>query len=114
MGVVHNTSKGEMLDTMEKLYIYKETRINNQIKYKCAVKLNLVFETLILDNTDRAHVTLKQPVQPYNSVTISEHTHKIIPCCISKPSALTHTLTHTFTHALTHTRSQTFTRSRTH
>jgi len=42
-----------MLDTMEKLYIYKKMLINNQIKDKCAVKLNLVLETLILDNTDR-------------------------------------------------------------
>jgi len=58
MDVIHTTSKGKMLDTMEKFYIYKEARINNQINDKCTVKPNVVFETLILDDTDSAHVTL--------------------------------------------------------
>ena len=47
-----------MLDNMEKFYIYKETRINNKINDKGTVKPNRVFETLILKDTDRAHVTL--------------------------------------------------------
>ena len=38
MDVIHTTSKGKMLDRMEKFYIYKETRINNQIKDKGTVK----------------------------------------------------------------------------
>jgi len=58
MNVIHTTSKGKMLDTMEKFYIYKKTRINNQINDKCTVKPNVVFETLILEDTDRAHVIL--------------------------------------------------------
>jgi len=58
MYVTHTTSKGKMLDTMEKFYIYKATRINNQINGKCTVKSNVIFETLILAGTDRAHVTL--------------------------------------------------------
>jgi len=45
-----------MLDSMENFYIYKETRINNQIKEKCTVKPNVVFETLILEDTDREHI----------------------------------------------------------
>jgi len=38
MDVILTTSKGKMLDRMEKFYIYKETRINNQIKDKGTVK----------------------------------------------------------------------------
>jgi len=57
MDVIHITSKGKILDTMEKFYIYKETRINNQINDKCTVKPNVIFETLILEDTDRAHIT---------------------------------------------------------
>jgi hypothetical protein len=38
MEVIHATSKGRMLDTIKKFYIYKETRINNQIKDKGTVK----------------------------------------------------------------------------
>jgi ferritin-like metal-binding protein YciE len=58
MDVIHTTGKGKMLDTMEKLYIYKETRINNQIHDKCTVKPNVIFDTLILEDTDRAPFTL--------------------------------------------------------
>ena len=58
MDVIHTTSKGKMLDTMEKFYMYKETRINNQINDKCTVNPNVVFETLITEDTDRAHMTL--------------------------------------------------------
>ena len=32
MDIIHTTNKGKMLDTMGKFYIYKERRINNQIK----------------------------------------------------------------------------------
>jgi ferritin-like metal-binding protein YciE len=57
MDVIHTASKGRLLDTIEKIYIYNETRRNNQIKDKCTVKPNVVFETVILENTDRAHFT---------------------------------------------------------
>ena len=58
MDVMHIKNKGKMLDTTEQFNIYKETRINNQINDKCTVKPNVVFETLILKDTDRAHITL--------------------------------------------------------
>jgi hypothetical protein len=35
MDVMHITNKGKILDTTEKFYICKETRINNQINDKC-------------------------------------------------------------------------------
>jgi hypothetical protein len=44
-----------MLDAMEKFYICKEARINNQINDKCAIKQNIVFDTLIPKDTDRGH-----------------------------------------------------------
>jgi hypothetical protein len=34
MDIVHTTSKGRMLYNMEKFYIYKETKINNQVNDK--------------------------------------------------------------------------------
>jgi hypothetical protein len=66
MDIIHTTNKGKTLDTMEKFYI-KKTRINNQINDKRTVKANTVFHTLILKNTDRAHIILQQPVPPYVS-----------------------------------------------
>ena len=35
-----------------------KTKINNQINDKCSVKPNVVFETLIMKDTDRAHIIL--------------------------------------------------------
>jgi len=49
---------------MEKFCIYKETRINNQINDKRTFKPNVISGTLILKDTDRAHIILEQPVSP--------------------------------------------------
>ena len=57
MDIIHTTNKGKTLDTIEKLYI-KKTRINNEINDKCTVKQNIVFNTLILKDTGRAHTIL--------------------------------------------------------
>jgi hypothetical protein len=35
---IPTTNKGNMLNTIEKFYIYKEARINNKINGKCAVQ----------------------------------------------------------------------------
>jgi hypothetical protein len=55
MDVIYTTSKGEMLNTIEKFYICKETRINSQINDKCTVKPNIIFDTVVLNDTGRAH-----------------------------------------------------------
>jgi len=47
MDMVHVTNKGKMMDTLERYYIYKETKSNNQINDKLTVKPNAIFETLI-------------------------------------------------------------------
>jgi len=69
MDVIHTESKGkmlgEMLDTIEKFYIYNETRINNQIYDTSTVKPHVIFETLILAHTDRAHTTLYHQLFPH-------------------------------------------------
>jgi hypothetical protein len=50
-------SKGRLLDTIERFYIYNEMRKNNQINDKCTAKPKVVFETIILEDTDRVHIT---------------------------------------------------------
>ena len=35
---VHFTSKGRLMDTLEKLYIFRETKSNNQINDKYTIK----------------------------------------------------------------------------
>ena len=47
MAVVHNESKGRMLDTLERFYIYKETKLGTQINDKLTVQSNPIFEALL-------------------------------------------------------------------
>jgi hypothetical protein len=58
MDIIHVTNRDKVLNTIEKLYIYKETKIDNQLSDKCTVKPRIIFDTVILKNTDRAHIAL--------------------------------------------------------
>jgi hypothetical protein len=47
METLHITDKGRMMDNLEKFYIFRETKLNNQINDKLAVKPNIIFETIV-------------------------------------------------------------------
>jgi len=47
MDIIHITNKGKMMNTLERFYIYKETKSNNQINDKLTVKANAIFETVV-------------------------------------------------------------------
>ena len=47
MEVVHIAKKGRMLDTLEKLYMYKETKRDSQINDKPTIQSNPIFEVLV-------------------------------------------------------------------
>ena len=55
MNIDHVINKGKMMDTLERYYIYKETKSNNQINNKLTVKPNTIFETLIHEAPHRGH-----------------------------------------------------------
>jgi transposase-like protein len=55
LDTVHVTNKGKMMDTLERYYIYKERKSNNQINDKLTVKPNPIFETLIHEAPHRGH-----------------------------------------------------------
>ena len=57
MKVLYSTNKGKLKDTMEMFYIYKETRINNQINDKNTAKPNIIFETIFHEDTRKARST---------------------------------------------------------
>jgi len=80
-----------MLDTNEKFYSDKETRINNQINDRCTVKPNVIFETLILEDTDRAHIATN--FSACASVTNSHHARTHIS---NRPANLNSKYTHIF------------------
>jgi hypothetical protein len=47
MSILYYDKKGKHLDTMEKFYIYRETKDNNQLKDKHIAIYNKIFETII-------------------------------------------------------------------
>jgi hypothetical protein len=53
--IIHITNKGRMMDTIEKYYIYRETKLNNQINDKFTVQPNVIFETLVQQDAHRGH-----------------------------------------------------------
>jgi hypothetical protein len=55
MDNIHVTNRGKMMDTLERYYIYKETKSNNQINDKLTVKPNAIFKAIIHKDSCRGH-----------------------------------------------------------
>ena len=53
MEVLHYTSKGKLMATLERFHIYKITRENIQINEKNTSKPNIIFDTIIRSETSR-------------------------------------------------------------
>ena len=53
METMYITNKGKLMDTLERFYIYWETKINNQINDKLTVKPNIIFETIVQRDSHR-------------------------------------------------------------
>jgi hypothetical protein len=47
---IHITNKDRMMDTLERFYIYREIKFNNQINDKLTVKAKAIFETIVHKN----------------------------------------------------------------
>jgi hypothetical protein len=47
METIHITNNGRMLDTLERCYVFRVTKLNNQINDKLTVKPNIIFETIL-------------------------------------------------------------------
>jgi ferritin-like metal-binding protein YciE len=45
--IIHITNKRRMMDTIEKFYIYRETKHNNQINDMLTIKSNVIFEIIV-------------------------------------------------------------------
>ena len=58
MEILHTTKKGGMMNILERLNIYNKTKLDNRIKDKCAIKSNVIFETIIQRNSSRGHSPL--------------------------------------------------------
>jgi hypothetical protein len=47
METIYFTKKGKMMNTLEKFYIFSETRLNNQTNDKSTVKPNVIFDSIL-------------------------------------------------------------------
>jgi len=50
---IHITSKGQMMDIVEKFCIFHETKLNNQINNRLTVKPNIIFDTIVCNDPHR-------------------------------------------------------------
>jgi transposase-like protein len=57
MQILYNTSKGRLMDTIEKFHIYKETQQNNQINDRDTVKY-AIFDVIVHHTAHRAPTNL--------------------------------------------------------
>jgi hypothetical protein len=47
METTHVTNNGRMMDTLERYYVFRVTKLNNQINDKFTVEPNIIFETTV-------------------------------------------------------------------
>ena len=57
MDVLYRTKKGNLMDRKERFYIFKETCTNNNINDKNTVKSNMIFETIVREDTSRSRIS---------------------------------------------------------
>ena len=53
ISTVHITNKCRLMDIIEKFYIFRETKLDNQIKDKLAVRPNIIFERIVQKDPHR-------------------------------------------------------------
>jgi len=74
MDTVHITSKGKMMDILEKYYIFCKTKLNNQTNDKVTIKRNIIFDTVVpYDHHRRLPDAYTQSRQQPVSVTQDHH-----------------------------------------
>jgi hypothetical protein len=57
MDIAHTTNKGRMLDTLEKFFVYRETKRSNEFNDKLTVNPNVTFEALVHKDPHEEHTT---------------------------------------------------------
>jgi len=53
MDTIYFTNKGRLMDAVENFYIFRETKLNNQINERLTVKHNIIVETIVREDRHR-------------------------------------------------------------
>jgi hypothetical protein len=71
MSTIYITGKDRLMDTLEKYYIFRETKIDNQMNDKLVVRPNAIYETVVqkhpyrgIHNIRHTGLTLLISVEP--------------------------------------------------
>ena len=55
MKLLHTVDKGRMMNTVENLHIYKETKVHNQINDSGKLKQNILYDAILQGHPARGH-----------------------------------------------------------
>jgi hypothetical protein len=64
---IHITKQGRKMDKLESFYIYRETKLNNQINDRLTVKPNAIFEAVVRKDSHRGYITHLEPDNPHTT-----------------------------------------------
>ena len=53
MDTLYFTNKGRLMDMIGSFYIFRETKLNNQINDRLTVKPNIIFKTIVCEDPHR-------------------------------------------------------------
>ena len=62
MEILYIKREGKITDTLENRYIYKDTKMVNQINDKGTIKQNILFDTIIHRNSGTGHPMQQTPL----------------------------------------------------
>ena len=74
MNIIHLSKRGSHLNTMEKFYIYKETKMDNQSNDKNMVSCNKIFQTILSLDAQLTGRGKQSPVSSLNTQTPEQAT----------------------------------------
>ena len=61
METIHITNKGQIMDTLERFYIFRETKLSNQVNNKLTIKPNIIFDTIVCRDPHRGLLATFDP-----------------------------------------------------
>ena len=57
MDTLFFTNKGRLMDAVESFFIFRETKLDNQLNDKLKVKQNIIFETVVREDPTEGFMT---------------------------------------------------------
>ena len=79
MDILHIIKKGRTMDTIERYYIYNETKNGTQINNKNTVKPNRIYEAILQGEADRLCMRGRPSTDPPKASTSPQYIANTLP-----------------------------------